>query len=348
VTAPGRALLRIAILCACGIALAIGVPATLERARPGTTAPPEPMFEPAPLRRFDVHQHLPAVTLDKAARLARARGITAVANLSGGWVGGGLEESIAAARDAEGPAARRGEPVRFAVLANLDPAGCCDDAWAAREAERLDDAKKLGARGLALPPALGSPQPSTLDATALDPIFTACERLGLPVVVDGPGFRDALLHRAARNPRLPFIATAFAGLGADPAAATRLLDEHPNLHLETSAIGALGRAPEAARAAFLAHSDRILFGTDVRFVELPGGDPAVLFGSDEAGGREEMLRFFEGTYRFLETRDRGFPAPVATDDHAIDGLGLPRAVLERVYHANAEALFGVTAPEPRR
>ncbi|MFL5303346.1 MAG: amidohydrolase family protein [Anaeromyxobacteraceae bacterium] len=346
-TAPGRALLRIALLCAGGIALAIGVPAALERARPGITAPPEPTFEPAPLRRFDVHQHLPAATLDKAARLARARAIGAVANLSGGWPGGGLEESIAAAQEAEGPAARRGEPVRFAVLANLDPAGCCDATWAAREAERLDEAKKLGARGLALPPALG-PGSTTLDGPALDPIFAASERLRLPVVADGPGFRDALLHRAARNPRLPFIATAFAGLAADPAAAGRLLDEHPNLYLETSAIGALGRAPAAARAAFLAHPDRILFGTDVRFVELPGGDPAVLFGSDEAGGREEMLRFFDGTYRFLETRDRGFPAPVAAEEHAIDGLGLPRAVLERVYHVNAEALFGVAAPDPRR
>jgi predicted TIM-barrel fold metal-dependent hydrolase len=347
VNAPRRALLAIVLLCLSGIALAIGVSAALERERPGTTAPPELPFEPAPFRRFDVHQHLPASTLDKAARLARARDIGAVANLSGGWPGGGLEESIAAANEAEGPAARRGEPVRFAVLANLDPAGCCDAAWAAREAERLAEAKKLGARGLALPPVLG-PATTTLDAPAIDPVFAACERLGLPVVADGRGFREALLRRAARHPRLPVVATAFAGLGADPAAAARLLDAHPNLFLETSAIGDLGRAPEAARAAFLAHPDRILFGTDVRFVELPGGDPAVLFGGDEAGGREQMLRFFDGTYRFLETRDRGFPAPVASDDHPIDGLGLPRAVLERVYHANAEALFGVSAPEPRR
>lgn len=346
-TALRRALLAITLLCLAGIALAIAVPAALERARPGTTGPPELPFEPAPFRRFDVHQHLPASTLEKAARLAGARGIGAVANLSGGWPGGGLEDSIAAAREAEGPAARRGEPVRFAVLANLDPAGCCGAAWATREAERLAEAKKLGARGLALPPVLG-PATVTLDAAALDPVFAACERHGLPVVVDGADFRDALLRRAAHNPRLPVIATAFAGLGADAATAAKLLDAHPNLFLETSAIGDLGRAPEAARAALLAHPDRILFGTDVRFVELPGGDPAVLFGGDEAGGRDQMIRFFDGTYRFFETRDRGFPAPVAGDDHPIDGLGLPRAVLERVYHANAEALFGVYAAEPRR
>jgi hypothetical protein len=89
----------------------------------------------------------------------------------------------------------------------------------------------------------------------------------------------------------------------------------------------------------------VLLGTDVRLVEV-GDVKAVVFGGGPPGGRDEMLRFFEGTWRFFETRDAGIPSPVpAEGDAPLTGIGLSREVLERVYHANAEALLGVPPPE---
>jgi hypothetical protein len=152
-----------------------------------------------------------------------------------------------------------------------------------------------------------------------------------------------LERRAARHRGLPFLAAGFAGAADDPARASALLDRVPNLHVDTAALGRLGRAPAAARAAILAHPDRVLLGTDVRLLEL-GDVKAVVFGGGAPGGRAEMLRFFDGTWRFFETRDRDIPAPIA-GDLAIEGIGLPRDVLEQVYHRNAERLLGVAAPQ---
>ena len=317
-------------LCAAAVALALGVTVAVGRAGPSAT---DTRFAPVPIVRFDVHQHLTAGTGEEAERLARAQGMGALVNWSGGAAGAGLEASLAAAR---------GRRVRMLVLMNLDGEGCCAERWSAREAARLADGQAAGARGLALPSRVGG-RSVGLDDPALDPIFAACERLGLPVFVHS-GDPAALERRVARNPRLAFVASGFAG-ARDPGAVAGLLARLPNLRVDTAALGAIGRSPDGARATILAHADRVLLGTDVRLVEI-GEVKSAVFGGAAPGGRREMLRFFDATWRFFETRDRGIPSPVAADgDATIDGIGLPRDVLERVYHRNAEALLGVRAEE---
>jgi hypothetical protein len=327
----------LALLAAGGVALSVGVPAAIERARPGFTSPPPPRFTAAPIPRLDAHQHVTAGTVDEAGQLARAHWIGVVVNHDGGVAGAGLEEAIAAASKA-----RKGHVVQ---LANLDFDGCCDAAWSRREAERLATAKDAGARGVALPEVLGDRTPLALDAPALDPVFDACDRLRLPVFVHGAPLA-ALERRLDRHANVAVVATAFAGLAGDPPAWSALLDRHPNLRVDTARLGPAGLAPAATRAAILSHADRVLFGSEIALVELPPDVKAVVFGGGGPGGREEMHRFFEGTWRFFETRDAGIPTPVAVDGGvAIEGLGLPRDVLERVYRRNGEALLGVTVPE---
>jgi predicted TIM-barrel fold metal-dependent hydrolase len=333
VTTPRRTAALLAALAAAGVAVALGVSAAVERARPGLTHAPRPGFAPVAIPRFDVHQHVPATMASEAVRLSRAQGIGALANVSGGHAGGGLAEAIAAARAQGG---------RIAVLMNLDLQGCCDDAWARREAGRVAAGVEMGARGLAISARLPAAEPPQLDARALDPIFEACDRLGVPVFLHGATPDPALERRVARHPGVPFVASAFAG--AEPAVAGALLDRLPNLRVDTAAVATLGRAPAAARAAILAHPDRVLLGTDVRYVEI-GDVKAVIFGGEEPGGRPEMLRFFSGTWRFFETRDADIPPPVPADPaRDLEGIGLPRDVLERVYRRNAEELLGVAVP----
>ena len=59
-------------------------------------------------------------------------------------------------------------------------------------------------------------------------------------------------------------------------------------------------------------------------------------------GPADVERFFTSTWRWFETRDKDIPTPTPIQGRwNVDGIGLPRAILERVYHANAEKVLGV-------
>jgi predicted TIM-barrel fold metal-dependent hydrolase len=81
-----------------------------------------------------------------------------------------------------------------------------------------------------------------------------------------------------------------------------------------------GRQPRRAREFFLKYQDRTMFGTD-----------------NEVS--EEMYR---NHFRWLETGDEyfdywGYPGPGGWE---IYGMELPGSVLEKIYHLNAERMFG--------
>jgi len=337
VLTPARATALVAALCLAAVAVALGATVAVERAHPGITRPAPDEFAPLHIPRIDFHQHVGPATLELALRVARADGIALVVNLSGGAEGGALEAQLAAAR-----------PVgdRVVVFMNLDEEGCCGEAWARREAARLARGKAAGARGLALvdAPAAG------LDG--LEPIWEACEALGLPVSLGAFGTADELARLGLRHPRVSFVAARFAGEADDPAAVVRLLERVPNLSVDLAAgVPRLGARRAAAREAILAHPDRVLFGSDIKYIQaadwqgviLGAGDP-ILLDPDLLGGKERRL-FFESMFRFLETRDAAIPGPLpTTGGPGIAGIGLPREVLERVYHLNAERLLRIRAP----
>ncbi|HNO24544.1 MAG TPA: amidohydrolase family protein, partial [Leptospiraceae bacterium] len=98
--------------------------------------------------------------------------------------------------------------------------------------------------------------------------------------------------------------------------------DHPNVYIDTAArIDELGRQPKKAKAFFIKWQDRIVFGMD--------GPP------DE--GKLDVYS------RFLETEDEYF------DYHPLHkprkglwkiyGIGLPKEVLKKVYHENAEKII---------
>lgn len=264
---------------------------------------------------------------------------------------------------------------RFIIFATIDWQGagradepanwdCHQPGFAARVAVQLAEAKSQGASGLKLFKQFGleyrNPDGSfvTIDDARWDPIWEACGRLGLPVLIhtgDPAAFfttvdernerweelsrhpewsfptprfprREELLAArnrvVARHPRTIFLGAHVANNSEDLATVSGWLDQYPNLHVEiASRIAELGRQPYTARAFFLKYADRILFGTD-------GPWP------------EERLTYY---WRFLETWDEYFPyAEKAFPPQGfwrIYGLGLPEDVLRKVYHANAARLI---------
>lgn len=329
-----RAIAAVLALCAGALLLAVLATAAVQRARPGLFRAGPIRSAPLPLPRLDASQHLTPGTIDLAVRIAERHGIGALLNLSGGAAGDALEAQLAAARP-------YGE--RVLVFMNPDPRGCCDEAWAVREAARVARGRALGARGLSVQIAPGQ----DLAAASARPLFEACAALELPVAVSAAGAPEALAALVERHPLVTFVGAHFAERADDPAAVRRLMDRLPNLWVDVAGRASeLGQRPEATRAAILAHPDRVLFGSEVRYVQsgdsrgivLGAGDPILL--DDELLGGQERGIFFDTLLRFLETRDPGLPDPIPGGAQpGPAGLGLPRDALQLLYHRNAERLL---------
>jgi predicted TIM-barrel fold metal-dependent hydrolase len=148
---------------------------------------------------------------------------------------------------------------------------------------------------------------------------------GDPDVPGYPSFDDLLAafeRIVARHPRTTFVGAHVGCAAEDLHLVGRMLDACPNLNVDIAArLGELGRQPHSARAFFIRHADRILFGADM------SPDP-------------EMYAVH---YRFLETLDESFDYgtdPVPSQGRwQIHGLGLPDDVLRKVYRDNARRIL---------
>ncbi len=157
----------------------------------------------------------------------------------------------------------------------------------------------------------------------------------------GPGFpgHDALLAQRnrviERHPQTIFIGAHLGNYPEDLAYVDGCLDRYPNFYVDTSArIGEIGRHPaEEARAFFLKHQDRVLFGTDL----VLGWD---IFEEEEPDDMAEKERFYATHRRFFETDERQIDHPFPIQGRwKVDAIGLPDEVLEKLYIANAQRLI---------
>jgi predicted TIM-barrel fold metal-dependent hydrolase len=157
-------------------------------------------------------------------------------------------------------------------------------------------------------------------------------------------------RRVARHPKTKFIGVHFGNDPEDPARVAQMLDQHRNLFIDTAAripeIGRVDANHDASRmrAFFERYQDRILFGTDTGVGQ---AEEDLMLGSTGATppGPADVVRFFESTWRWFETDERGIPSPTPIQGRwTIDGVALPRAILEKVYAGNAARLLGVKLP----
>jgi len=141
-----------------------------------------------------------------------------------------------------------------------------------------------------------------------------------PGIVDHQGMINILESAVKRHPNTTFIACHYANLSYDLNQLGELLTAYPNLYVDNGARYAeVGPIPRTAAAFYESFQDRIFYGTDM--------------GHD--------LAMYRMTMRQLETEDEHFYGHDQYGYHwALNGMGLSDEVLRKIYHENAETLFG--------
>jgi predicted TIM-barrel fold metal-dependent hydrolase len=337
--------------------------------RPGNCAPPE-LDAPSivdyrpkstvvadehlvPRAKFavvDIHSHqgVNAENIDRLLKEMDALNLRVLVNLSGGS-GDRLKQNVAFIRSTP-------HKDRFRVFANVNFDGVGTPGWSQKAVAELEAAMRNGAIGLKIFKNLGLHQRKAdgtrlqIDDPELDPLWQSCARLNAPVLIHTadpaqffapidysnerwlelalfpgrqypsdkfPSFETLMDERDRmfeRNPKTRFIAAHFGWHGNDLGRAARMLDSMPNVYFEVGAVlYEFGRQPRASREFFTKYQDRVLFGKD-------------------AYQPSEYPYYF----RVFETSDEYFD--YYRDYHAfwkLYGMGLPDAVLKKLYFANA-------------
>jgi len=150
----------------------------------------------------------------------------------------------------------------------------------------------------------------------------------MPSWADQMAARDRVLDA---HPKLRFVGMHMASLERDVDELATFLDRHPGAVVDVAArIGQIQeqsqRDREKVRRFFIRYQDRLLYGTDE--AQEPTQSGADMARTTEKAWREQW-RYF--------TSDQTFH--VDDLDKPVQGLALPRGVIDKLYHLNAERAF---------
>jgi uncharacterized protein len=253
---------------------------------------------------------------------------------------------------------------RFQIYFSPDFSRIDEPDFGRREAQKLEEAVKMGIRGLKVFKNLGltlkdnSGNVVPVDDARIDPIWEKCAELGIPVMIhvtDPKAFHAGPIDKynerydeLHRHPDWSFYGSGFPSKDEILEQRNRVFARHPN----TIFIGAhVGNLPEELGrvAMWLEQYPNFYIDINARISEL-GRQPytarrfmiqyqdRILFGTDTPPNAESYRVY----YRFLETDDEYFdptPAHKQQGRWMIYGLYLPDEVLEKIYNKNALKIF---------
>lgn len=336
---------------------------------------PETVERYADINKIDVHVHVPPERYGEAARVFQQHGVVLALNASGGHPGRGLEETVEAGLRLNG-AIRSYCNLSFGGVENA-----AFHDYAIRTLNQCKEQGGVGLKifkSLGLGAELSDGSLLRVDDPRLDVVFETAGELELPVLIhagdpqaffrpptrDNERYEELRAHpswsfhgdewpsweevfaqyeaRVARHPNTIFLGAHFGNAPEEPQRVARMLERYPNLYIETGArIPEIGRHdPAPMREMFIRFRERILFGTDIQM-----GSESWILGS--AGAQPDppsrIPFFYASHWRYFETAERRFEHPTPIQgEWTIDGIDLPREVLEDLYHRNAERIFGFT------
>ncbi len=152
-----------------------------------------------------------------------------------------------------------------------------------------------------------------------------------------PGYEDLMAARdrfVAAHPELSFVGAHLASLEYDVDRIAAFLDRFPNATVDMAARMSQVqyqsvRDREKVRNFFIRYQDRVMYGTDLTYG--PDADPAEF--------RREAHTVWSSDWRYLATGESQRIDMIHAD---VPGLALPRAVIDKIYYANAKRVFAVS------
>jgi predicted TIM-barrel fold metal-dependent hydrolase len=258
---------------------------------------------------------------------------------------------------------------RFCIFFAPDFTKIDELGFGQKEVRKLEDAVRLGAKGLQIYKALGlttrdkNGKLIAIDDPRIDPIWDKCAELGIPVMIhssDPKAFHVGPVDRyneryeeLSANPSWAYYGTDVPPKEDLLAQRNRVIERHPNTIFIAAHIANLSE--DLGRVGmWIDKYPNLYVDIDARINEL-GRQPysarkfmiryqdRILFGSDTAPNAEA----YRVHYRFLETDDEYFdPAPghKFQGRWMIYGLHLPDEALEKIYYRNAMKLLNLSTP----
>lgn len=249
---------------------------------------------------------------------------------------------------------------RFLVFFRPDFSRIDEADFGNKEAQKLEEAVKMGVRGVKISKVLGltvkdkSGKVVAVDDPRIDPIWAKCGELGIPIVIhvsDPVAFHTPIdrfnerYDELGAHPEWSYYGAQYPYSKEDILAQLyRVVERHPETIFVSTHMGNL--AEDLGRVSmWLEKYPNLYVDIDARISEL-GRQPytarkfmirhqdRVLFGTDTPPNAEAYRTY----YRFLETDDEYFdPAPSHHQQGRwmIYGIHLPDEVLEKIYNKNA-------------
>jgi Amidohydrolase len=149
-----------------------------------------------------------------------------------------------------------------------------------------------------------------------------------------PGYEDQMAARdrlLAKHPGMRFVGVHLASLEWNVDRLAAFLDAHPTASVDVAArIGQLQyqsqRDRRRVRDFFVKYQDRLMYGSDLAQSE----------EQDDAAFAADLHTVWRRDWRYFVTADR-FTVPEL--DEPVQGLALPRAVVDKLYRLNAERAY---------
>lgn len=308
---------------------------------------------------IDIHNHLGNLkNTEKYLEEMDKAGVWKTVSLDGNSANDFYKEHLAVSKAAS--------EERLLVFFRPDFSKIDDKDFGENEARKLEDAVRLGAKGMKISKVLGltvkdkSGKVVPVDDPRIDPIWAKCGELGIPIVIhvsDPKAFHTPIdqfnerYDELGAHPNWSYYGSQF------PYSKEEILDQlyrviarHPATTFVSTHMGNL--AEDLGQVSkWLDAYPNMYVDIDARISEL-GRQPytsrkfmikyqdRVLFGTDTPCDAEAYRVY----YRFLETDDE-YIDPAASHHQQgrwmIYGLSLPDQVLEKIYNKNALKIFAM-------